>query len=297
MPAAEFCGHVHIADIGVPVVTRCYENGPGLWFAALPRPGHAIHKHQRGHLKVVSGGPYNTGAARLAAMGGLRAGAGLVTVLSPAAAQDINAAHLTAIMLEGFSSAEALGLAASQAAVIIIGPAAGVTPETRANVEILLKGPARVILDADALTVFGQDPKALFSQLRADDLLTPHLGEFRRLFGDLDSRAPNKVEAVREAARQAGCTVLLKGADTVIAQPDGQAIVNTHASRWLATAGSGDVLAGIIGGVMAQGTPTLLAAAIGTWIHGEAGRRVGAGLIAEDLPGQLPEILTALYGE
>ncbi len=297
LPAAEHCGHVFMADIGVPVTTRLHENGPGLWFSALPRPGLAIHKHQRGHLKIVSGGPYDTGAARLAAIAGLRAGAGLVTVLSPVAALDVNAAHLTAVMLDGFSTAESLSAAAGNAAVVIIGPAAGVSRETRANIEALLRSPASLILDADALTVYADDPAALFRQLRPGDILTPHLGEFRRLFGDLDSRAPNKVEAVREAAGQAGCAVLLKGPDTVIAQPDGQAIVNTHAVRWLATAGSGDVLAGIIGGLMAQGLSPFMAAAIGTWIHGEAGRRIGAGLIAEDLPGQLPEILTALYGE
>ena len=154
-----------------------------------------------------------------------------------------------------------------------------------------------MVLDADALTIFGDDPDALFRQLRPTDILTPHEGEFSRLFGDLLATSDNKVQATRAAAVKAGCIILLKGADTVIAQPDGNALVNTHATRWLATAGSGDVLAGIIAGFMAQGVDTFVAAAIGCWLHGEAGRRVGAGLIAEDIELQLPIILSALHGE
>ena len=297
LPGSAFSGAVMVADIGVPVQTSLAENSPALWHSQLPQPGFGVHKYQRGHLKVVSGGPWNTGAARLTAKAGLRAGSGLVTMLSPPEAAGVHAAHLTAIMLAPFQTAEDLASYAAHSTAMVIGPAAGITEATRHNVEALLKSPARVLLDADALTVFGDDPGALFKQLRPTDILTPHDGEFARLFGDLLSASDNKVQAARAAAEKAGCVILLKGADTVIAQPDGNALVNTHATRWLATAGSGDVLAGIIAGFMAQGVDTFTAAAIGTWLHGEAGRRVGAGLIAEDIEMQLPNILSALHGE
>ncbi len=297
MPGAAFCGGVRVADIGVPVETRTMENSPALWAAGLPYPGPGDYKHRRGHLKVVSGPLRSTGAARLAARAGLRAGAGLVTLLSPPDAISVNAAHLTAIMLSEVAGAADIRAAAETASAVVIGPAAGVTPATRENVAAVLASPARAVLDADALTVFEADPAALFALLRAGDVLTPHTGEFRRLFGDLLETAPNKIEAARASAARAGCTVLVKGADTVIASPGGHVIVNTHATGWLATAGSGDVLAGILAGFMAQGVDTFLAAAMAAWIHGEAGRRVGAGLIAEDLEGELADILSALHGE
>lgn len=297
LPGSALSGAVLVADIGVPVQTRLAENSPALWHGALPQPGFGVHKHQRGHLKVVSGGPWNTGAARLAARAGLRAGAGLVTMLSPPEAAAVHAAHLTAVMLAPFQAPSDLSSYAARTTAMVIGPAAGLTPATRANVEALLKTETRVLLDADALTVFAPDPDVLFALLRPGDIITPHDGEFTRLFGDTLATADNKVEAARAAAAKAGCVVLLKGADTVIAQPGGNAVVNTHATRWLATAGSGDVLAGIIAGFMAQGVDTFLAAAIGSWLHGEAGRRIGAGLIAEDLEKMLPDILSALHGE
>lgn len=297
LPGSAFSGVAMVADIGVPVQTNLAENSPALWHSQMPQPGFGVHKYQRGHLKVVSGGPWNTGAARLTARAGLRAGAGLVTMLSPPEAAGVHAAHLTAIMLAPFQTAEDLTDYAARASAMIIGPAAGINDATRANVEALLKTQARLLLDADALTVFGENPDALFKQLRPTDILTPHEGEFSRLFGDLLATRDNKVQATRAAAAKAGCVILLKGADTVIAQPDGNALVNTHATRWLATAGSGDVLAGIIAGFMAQGVDTFVAAAIGSWLHGEAGRRVGAGLIAEDIEKQLPIILSALHGE
>lgn len=297
LPAAAYCGAVMVADIGVPVQTRAMENSPALWVGALPQPGQGDYKHRRGHLKVVSGGISSTGASRLAARAGLRAGAGLVTLLSPPAALQVNATQLTAIMLSSVDGPDDLGEAAKSASVVVIGPAAGVTPQTRQNVSALLKSSARVVLDADALTVFSDNPAGLFQQLRETDVLTPHTGEFQRLFGDLLETAPNKIEAARSAAAQAGCVVVVKGADTVIASPTGHVVVNTHATRWLATAGAGDVLAGILAGFMAQGVDSFLAAAMAAWIHGEAGRRIGAGLIAEDLEAQLPDILSALHGE
>lgn len=296
-PGAAYCGLVGAADIGVPVQTSAFENSPALWAPIMPRPEQAAYKHQRGHLKVISGPASATGAARLAATAGLRVGAGLVTVLSPPGAVATNANHLTAVMLQPINGSDDLEAAAATAQVVVIGPAAGITPATRANVELLLKSAARVLLDADALTVFDSAPKSLFKRLRPDDIMTPHVGEFRRLFGDIAESERNKIETARRAAREAGCVVLLKGADTVIAAPDGRAIVNTHATPWLATAGSGDVLAGLIGGLMAQGMPTFEAAAMAAWLHGEAGRRVGAGLVSEDLERQIPAILNALHGE
>ena len=297
LPGSAFCGGVMVADIGVPVQTRAMENSPAIWAAGLPQPGQGDYKHRRGHLKVVSGGLSSTGAARLSAKAGLRAGAGLVTLLSPPQALMVNATQLTAIMLSSVDGASDIRAAAETASAVVIGPAAGVTPQTRENVAALLTSPARVVLDADALTVFAADPAALFGMLREGDVLTPHTGEFQRLFGNLLETAPNKIEAARLAAARANCAVLIKGADTVIASPGGHVIVNMHATRWLATAGSGDVLAGILAGFMAQGVDTFLAAAMASWIHGEAGRRVGAGLIAEDLEQQLPDILSALHGE
>tara|TARA_R100001143_G_C3318157_1_gene113422 strand:- start:103 stop:855 length:753 start_codon:yes stop_codon:yes gene_type:complete len=248
-------------------------------------------------MAVVSGNAASTGAARLAGRAGLRAGAGLVTLLSPPDAVAVNASHLTAIMLKEVANAEQLRKTIESTSTVIIGPAAGINTGTRKNVECLLSTDAKAVLDADALTVFADDRDALYKQLRADDLITPHIGEFKRIFGDLLDTEVNKVQATRKAAQMAGCVVLLKGPDTVIAKPDGMAIVNTHATRWLATAGSGDVLAGIAGGLMAQGVDTFTAAAMACWLHGEAGRRVGAGLISEDLEAQLPDILSALHGE
>lgn len=297
LPGAAYCGGVFVADIGVPVQTQLLENSPLLWGRNLPQPGQGSHKHARGHMAVVSGNAASTGAARLAGRAGLRAGAGLVTLLSPPDAVAINASHLTAIMLKEVANAQQLRETIESASTVILGPAAGINTGTRKNVECLLSTDAKAVLDADALTVFADDRDALYKQLRADDLITPHIGEFKRIFGGLLDTEVNKVQATRKAAQMAGCVVLLKGPDTVIAKPDGMAIVNTHATRWLATAGSGDVLAGIAGGLMAQGVDTFTAAAMASWLHGEAGRRVGAGLISEDLEAQLPDILSALHGE
>lgn len=297
LPGAAYCGGVFVADIGVPVQTKLFENSPLLWGSRLPQPGQGSHKHARGHLAVVSGSIASTGAARLAGRAGLRAGAGLVTMLSPPDAVAVNASHLTAIMLREIADAGDLRQAIETVSTVILGPAAGINATTRENVESLLSSNAKAVLDADALTVFSDDRDAFYQQVRPDDLITPHIGEFKRLFGDLLDTEANKVEATRKASQLAGCVVLLKGPDTVVARPDGTAIVNTHATRWLATAGSGDVLAGIAGGLIAQGVDTFTAAAMASWLHGEAGRRVGAGLIAEDLESELPDILSDLHGE
>jgi hydroxyethylthiazole kinase-like uncharacterized protein yjeF len=243
---------------------------------------------------VVSGEAWSTGAARLAARGALRVGAGLVTVLSPPDALASNAAHLEAIMLRQFDTDLDLEQLAEDVDAAVIGPAAGVNDGTLSNVLALARTGAAMVLDADALTVFRDDPDELFSVLDRDDVLTPHTGEFDRVFPGLFARSPERITAAREAARKAGCVVLLKGPDTVVAAPDGRAAVNLNGAPWLATAGSGDVLAGLIGGLIAQGMESWEAACAGAWIHAEAGRRFGPGLISEDLPGLVPGVLKSL---
>ena len=300
-PGRSLCGEVVVADIGLAAPARgaggLFENLPDLWRAGFPRPVTAAHKGDRGRLVVVSGPLHSTGACRLAARAGLRIGAGLVTVASPPDALAVNASHLTAIMLKPFLNEEELQLMAEEVDAVIIGPAAGVTEETRLNVLACCRTGAAMVVDADALTVFREDPDELFSALDRDDVLTPHPGEFERIFPGLLRGSPTRIAAARTAAQTAGCVVLLKGPDTVIAGPDGRAAVNTNASPWLATAGSGDVLAGCIGGLMAQGMDSFEAACAGVWVHAETGRRFGPGLISEDLPDRLPDVLRALLAD
>jgi ADP-dependent NAD(P)H-hydrate dehydratase / NAD(P)H-hydrate epimerase len=295
-PGRELCGEVMVAHIGLepPQGARLHENAPELWLAHYPWPRRTTHKAARGRLVVVSGPAWTSGAARLAARSGLRAGAGLVTLLSPPDALLVNAAHLEAVMLKPFDSAEALRAEAETAQAAVIGPAAGVGDATRANLLTLADTEAALVVDADVLTSFRADPAALFAALDAQDVMTPHPGEFGRVFPHLLEESPERITAARTAAARAGCVVLLKGADTVIAAPDGRAVVNTNATPWLATAGSGDVLAGIIGGLIAQGMPSFEAACAGAWLHAEAGQGLGPGLISEDLPGRLPLVLADL---
>jgi hydroxyethylthiazole kinase-like uncharacterized protein yjeF len=300
-PGRGLCGEVVVADIGIPAgaapAARLWENTPSLWAAKVPWPTAAAHKHERGRLIVVSGPVYSTGAARLAARAGLRVGAGLVTVLSPQGALAVNAAQLEAVMVRGFETDDDLARAADEVDAAVIGPGAGVGGQTALNLMALARTGAALVVDADALTVHRDDPEALFDLLDRDDVLTPHAGEFERVFPGLLASAPDKVAAARKAADQAGAVVLLKGADTVIAAPDGRAAVNTNAEPWLATAGSGDVLAGLVAGLIAQGMESFEAACAGVWIHGEAGAGFGPGLISEDLPDLTPAVLKRLWAE
>jgi hydroxyethylthiazole kinase-like uncharacterized protein yjeF len=273
------------------------ENGPELWLARFPWPDAASHKHARGRLIVVSGEAWNTGAARLASRGALRIGAGLVTIFSPPDALQPNAAHLEAIMLRPFETDLELEQGAAHVDAAVIGPAAGVTEGTLLNVLALARTGAALVLDADAISVFRDDPEELFSLLDRDDVLTPHPGEFERIFPGLLGGAPERITAARRAAERAGAVVLLKGSDTVIAAPDGRAAVNVNGSPWLATAGSGDVLAGFIGGLVAQGMDSFEAACAGAWIHAECADLHGPGLISEDLPGLAPAVLRRLFEE
>jgi len=302
MPGRARCGEVVVADIGIPesaldaLRPKLFEDTPALWSSSFPWPKDEAHKYDRGHCVVVSGPAHATGAARLAARGALRVGAGLVSVASPTAAVEVNAVELTAIMVKPFEGVEGLArlLEDKRFNSVVLGPGAGVGAETRAMVDRVLATQAAAVLDADALTSFKDDPKALYLLLREPCVLTPHEGEFERIFQGLLRRSSTRIEAARAAAATARCTVLLKGADTVIAAPDGRAAINGHAPPELATAGSGDVLAGMIGGLMAQGVDSFKAAAMAAWLHGEAAYRFGPGLISEDLPEQLPHVLAAL---
>lgn len=296
MPGRALCGEVLVADIGAPesVVAAqaisLWENTPSLWLPRWRWPDAEAHKHARGHAFIASGPAPRTGAARLAARAALRIGAGLVTVLAPRDALAEHAAQLNAIML-GEATEMALANAARDGGSLVIGPAFGTEPDHQdALMSVLTAAPrCPLVLDADALTLLAP----LKRMLDARDVLTPHVGEFKRLFPALLESSPSRIEAVRAAAVRAGCVVLLKGADTVIAAPDGRAAINTTGSPFLATAGSGDVLAGFIGGLLAHGMQSFETAAAAVWLHGKAGE-AGPGLIAEDLPELLPPLLRAL---
>jgi hydroxyethylthiazole kinase-like uncharacterized protein yjeF len=298
VPGADACGEVRVVDIGIgaqpaarPAARR---NDPRLWLDRYPWPSRTTHKHGRGRLGVVGGDATHTGAGRLASRAGLRVGAGLVRLYCPPDAAAANAAHLEAVMLQPFDSPAELEAFNQSSDAVVIGPACGVTDDTLAGVLALERTGAALVLDADALTVFQDAPEELFALMDRDDVLTPHAGEFERLFPRLLGVALNKIEAVRLAASKTGCVVLLKGPDTVIAAPDGRAVVNGHATPWLATAGSGDVLAGLVGGLIAQHMDSFDAACAAAWIHGDTALRFGPGLTAEDLPDLVPETLRAL---
>jgi NAD(P)H-hydrate epimerase len=290
------CGELHVVDIGIPaslldaIRPQLWRNAPSLWSAALRRDDAGDNKYTRGHLTIL-GGDLATGAARLAALAARRAGAGLVTIASTEAAADIYRAVEPGNLIN--TNAVDRLIEDPRRNAFLIGPGSGVNDRTRDAVLAALAARRALVLDADAVTIFADDPTRLFSVIASPVLLTPHEGEFRRLFPDL-AAGGGKVARVRTAARRSGAIILLKGADTVIAAPDGRAVINVHAQPSLATAGSGDVLAGIAAGLMAQGLPPLTAGAAAAWVHGECAYRFGKpGLIAEDLVGHLPEALVA----
>jgi hydroxyethylthiazole kinase-like uncharacterized protein yjeF len=306
LPGRLHCGAVRLADIGITDAavaaagSTAYANEPALWLDQLPLPRPEGHKYGRGHAVVVSGGMTSTGAARLAARGALRGGAGLVTLASPPEALAVNAAHITAIMLvrtEGAAGLNAI-LTDRRRNAVCLGPGLGAGEGAQALVAEALASGAAVVLDADALTSFADCPEQLFTGIRLwperPVVLTPHAGEFSRLF---DIGEGSKLDRARAAAELSGAVVVLKGADTVVAAPDGRASIAANAPPWLATAGSGDVLAGIITGLLAQRMPAFEAASAGVWMHGEAGNAAGIGLIAEDLPEALPAVWRGLAGE
>jgi hydroxyethylthiazole kinase-like uncharacterized protein yjeF len=311
LPGRLQCGRVRLADIGIDagvlqeIHPQTFQNTPQVWRSAFPVPRIDGHKYARGHVLVVSGDVASTGAARLSARGALRAGAGLVTLATPRDALAVNASALTAIMVRAVDTAIEFGeqLGDKRFNTCVIGPGAGVRDRTRDFVHTALAARRHLVLDADALTSFAGAPDRLFESIKSSGdprvVLTPHEGEFPRLFSDMSNKHPgrSKLERVRAAAERSGAVVLLKGPDTTVAAPDGRATIAANAPPWLATAGSGDVLAGIIAGLLAQGVAAFEAASIGVWMHGEAAREAGPGLIAEDLPEVLPAVHRRLFDE
>lgn len=303
LPGRARCGETVLADIGIrdeiidQVAPRTFENGPGLWSASFPLPAVDVHKYKRGHTSVFSGGPSATGAARLSALAAARSGAGAVTVLSPANAMQVNAAHLTSIMLRKVDAIEDVHdlIGDRRPSSFVLGPGFGVGDKGRDFALAVLarkrqdSGVEGLVLDADGITSFRDAASTLFKAAGKPGapalIMTPHEGEFGRLFVDIaGDKALSKLAKAREAARRANAVIVYKGADSVIASPDGRGAINGNGAPWLATAGSGDVLAGIIAGLLAQGMPAFEAACAAVWIHAEAGSRFGPGLIAEDLP-------------
>jgi ADP-dependent NAD(P)H-hydrate dehydratase / NAD(P)H-hydrate epimerase len=305
-----YCGQLAVKSIGLQEVDTSSEYcrlvmpEGSAWRGRLGKVSHGAHKFSHGHAVILSGGPGKTGAARLAARGALRAGAGLVSLGVPPSAQLEVAAQVTAIMLTRVADATALAevLRDDRINALAMGPGLGTGERELALVAKALRAGRALVLDADALTLLSRDD-TLFAALHGKCILTPHGGEFARLFPDLSAKlAPegrlSKVEATRTAARRAGCVVVFKGADTVIAAPDGRCLVHAAAyarsAPWLATAGAGDVLAGIMAGLLAQGMAPLMAAEAAVWLHVEAALAFGPGLIAEDLPEQLPRVFQRL---
>lgn len=304
LPGKQLCGEVIVADIGTPpdvldtIAPKCFENGPSFWIGSLPGIAADSNKFTRGHALLWGGYPA-TGAARLAARAAARAGAGLITIAVDEMALPIYAAALTSIMVRPVACPDDMDnlLQDRRLTALLIGPGAGLANATRDRVLAMLATSRPVVLDADALTVFQNDAallwKAIASARPGTCVLTPHEGEFARLF---DAKG-DKLSRARRAARSSSATVILKGSDTIIAAPGGKAIINNNAPPSLATGGSGDVLAGIVLGLLAQGMPPFHAAAAAVWLHGAAATAFGMGLMAEDLPDCLPGVLSQLHAQ
>ena len=297
LPGRICCGETLLAQIGIGDATLeqigpdAAENDPDWWLGEFPRPRLEGHKYTRGHA-LVAGGAVMTGAARLASRSASRIGAGLVTVAAPQDAFAIYAAALTGIIVHpvaGLDDFRAL-LADKRRNAALIGPGAGVGTETRDRTLAILAAGTRAVLDADALTSFAGDPQTLFQAIGSPVVMTPHAGEFTRLF----DASGSKLDRAGQAARRSGAVIVLKGADTVIAAPDGRLAINSNAPPDLATAGSGDVLAGMVLGLLTQGMEPFAAAAAAVWLHGDAASRIGAGLVAEDLVDGLMPALRGL---
>jgi hydroxyethylthiazole kinase-like uncharacterized protein yjeF len=306
-PGRALCGELVVTDIGISAAVLAdirpglWENQPCLWQQALPRPEAIAHKYQRGHVAVLSGKMSATGAARLSAEAAARSGAGAVTVLAPPDALAVLATHLTATMLNRFDvPGDVLNfLDARKVQAAVCGPGFGTGEKQAELVSALLKqNGTQLVLDADAISLLAKTSAEFFLQRKTDAptlVLTPHEGEFGRLFPDLlADQSLSKVDLAREAAERTQATVIYKGADTVIAAPDRRAAINSNGTVWLATAGSGDVLAGLVAALLAQGMPAFEAACAAVWVHAEAGKREGFGLTAEDLPQAARRVLAEL---
>jgi NAD(P)H-hydrate epimerase len=296
-PGRSLCGTVVVADIGIPasvledMTPQTFENAPGLWLERYPWPAIDGYKYMRGHALVL-GGEEITGASRLTALGAMHVGAGLVTLAAPEPVWPVYAASMLGVMVRRFGGLDDFDalLTDKRKNAIAIGPGAGVGLKTRQYVLAALATKRAVVIDADALTSFADEPGHLFRAVSGPCVLTPHEGEFSRLF---DFKG-GKLDRARRAAAQSNAVVLLKGSDTVIAAPDGRAIINSNAPPQLATGGSGDVLTGFIAGLLAQGLDSFDAAAAAAWLHGEAANEIGLGLVAEKLPDALPGALRKL---
>ena len=306
LPGRALCGEVVLADIGTPTVAldgvnpNTWENGPALWQHTYPWPQLSDNKYQRGSV-VVLGGAQITGASRLTATAAMRIGAGLVTLAVPERVWSVYATAMTAVMVHPLRTIGdgrdvddfAALLDDPRRNAVAIGPGAGIGEPTCRAVLTALDASANarsVVLDADALTSFADTPDRLFDAISGPCVLTPHDGEFARLF----DASGDKLSRARRAAARSGGVVLLKGADTVIAHPDGRGVINSNAPPELATGGSGDVLTGMIVGLLAQGADAFDAACAATWLHGEIAAEFGPGLVAEDLPTGLPAALRKL---
>ena len=305
-PGRQYCGEVNLQQIGIPDGAlkhsgiSGFHNQPGLWERCYPALQRDAHKYDRGHTLVVSGPLSATGAARLTAAAALRSGSGLVTMASSREALAIHAAHLTSVMLQVAEGASGLVeiLTDTRINCVALGPGMKPDGDTREIVLTVLGQHRTTVLDAGALTAFQADPDALFRAIRAtesDVFLTPHQGEFERLFGNDDDGEPSKLDRTHLAAEKSGATVVFKGPDTVVSTPNGQVCVADNAPPWLATAGSGDVLTGIVAGLAAQGLPAFEAASAAVWLQGEAANQVGPGLVSSDLDGGLKRAITNLY--
>lgn len=299
-PGRDYCGKLCVEDIGIPASVlsdlkiTLAENQPAVWQDVFPGVKADGHKYHRGHAVIISGGEFTTGASRLTAQAALRVGAGLVTIAGQPEALRIHAAHVTAIMLRPCVSIAEYNpfLADPRIRTLALGPGLGMDGFAGELVDLALRSGKSLILDADALTLLSTHEKHLSGRLKnlpSPPILTPHEGEFLRLFPAIDH--PGKVERARAAAHLSHAVIVYKGPDTVIASPDGRALINTNAPPWLATAGSGDTLAGIITGLSAQGMPPFEAAAAGVWLHGRAATRLGRGMTADDLDRGLAMVL------
>ncbi|MDE1151161.1 MAG: NAD(P)H-hydrate dehydratase [Micavibrio sp.] len=300
LPSKEICGKIRVAEVQIPDATisamgsTVFENDPALWLKDFPIPGAGTHKFERGHA-VVYGGTDKTGAARLGAAAAQRAGAGLVSITTRPETKQVYELYRASIMAEAWSTAEEFRtlLRDERKNAVLIGPGAGADDKLRDAVRATLDFNKAAVLDADVFTAFKDNAKELFSRLSPElHVLTPHEGEFERMFGKLDG---SKLERACKAAKLSNAIIVLKGSDTIIAAPDGTAVINTNAPSTLATAGSGDVLAGLITGLMAQGMKPFMAAAAGVWLHSETARNLGLGMAAEDIISHTPQTLNRLF--